>query len=224
MKKAVVLFSGGLDSTTILHYAKSLGFSCYALTIHYGQRHVAELAAAQRITQSLKVPHEIMDIPLYRFGGSALVDSTIAVPDYHESSEIPVTYVPARNTIFLSLALGMAETIQAYDIFYGANAIDYSKYPDCRPEYYECFSQLAQLATKAGVNGEKFQVHAPLIHLKKSEIIALGLKLGIDYRETVSCYRANAQGHACGKCDSCAYRKTGVHELQVGDQTIYTSK
>ncbi|KTD17814.1 7-cyano-7-deazaguanine synthase QueC [Legionella jordanis] len=222
MKKAVVLLSGGLDSATVLAIAKAEGFACYALSFAYGQRHNAELLAAKRIAEVLSVAeHRIVQLDLSAFGGSALTDKSIAVPDYSGSKEIPITYVPARNTIFLSIALAMAEVIGARDIFIGVNSIDYSHYADCRPEFIDAFQQVANLGTKAGVEGDKFHLHAPLQHLDKSEIIRTGLRLGLDYSLTVSCYQATEEGRACGRCDSCIFRKQGFLMAGYPDPTKY---
>lgn len=223
MKKAVVLLSGGLDSATILAIAKSQGYECYALSFDYGQRHGAELHAARRVAQSCgAIEHKIIRIGLGEFGGSALTDTRIAVPETPQEG-IPVTYVPARNTVFLAFALGWAEVLGSADIFIGVNAVDYSGYPDCRPQYIEAFERLANLATKAGVEGKHFKVHAPLIKLKKAEIIRIGTDLGIDYALTVSCYSADDEGRACGSCDSCRFRKIGFAEAGISDPTRYKS-
>jgi len=224
---AVILFSGGLDSTTILALAKDLGYAPYALSVGYGQRHSSELAAAKHIVKKMGVVrHEVVNLDLTRFGGSALTDSSIAVPiTPGQDHEIPITYVPARNTILLSLALGWAESLGGLDIFYGANAVDYSGYPDCRPEYVESFERMANLATKAGVeainNDNRFRVHAPIIGMSKSEIIQLGATLGVDYSQTVSCYQANDLGEACGECESCRLRQIGFKAAGVADPTRY---
>ena len=224
---AVILFSGGLDSTTILALAKDLGYAPYALSVGYGQRHSSELAAAKHIGKKMGVVrHEVVHLDLTRFGGSALTDSSIAVPTTPgKDHEIPITYVPARNTILLSLALGWAESLGGLDIFYGANAVDYSGYPDCRPEYVESFERMANLATKAGVeainNDNRFRVHAPIIGMSKSEIIQLGATLGVDYSQTVSCYQANDLGEACGECESCRLRQIGFKAAGVADPTRY---
>jgi 7-cyano-7-deazaguanine synthase len=221
MTKAVVLLSGGLDSATTLAFASKLGFTCYALSLDYGQRHEAELAAAQRIAQAADVAeHKIIKINLDEIGGSALTDADIPVPEV-PGEGIPVTYVPARNTVFLSLALGWAEVLGAWDIFIGVNAVDYSGYPDCRPEYIQAFERLAQLATRAGVEGAEFHIHAPLIQLSKAEIIHKGMELGVDYAWTVSCYAADAEGRACGLCDACRLRADGFHAAGVADPTRY---
>ena len=224
---AVILFSGGLDSTTILALAKDLGYAPYVLSVSYGQRHFSELAAAKHIGKKMGVVrHEVVHLDLTRFGGSALTDSSIAVPTTPgKDHEIPITYVPARNTILLSLALGWAESLGGLDIFYGANAVDYSGYPDCRPEYVESFERMANLATKAGVeainNDNRFRVHAPIIGMSKSEIIELGATLGVDYSQTVSCYQANDLGEACGECESCRLRQIGFKAAGVADPTRY---
>jgi 7-cyano-7-deazaguanine synthase len=220
-KKAIVLFSGGLDSSTCLAYAKAQGFEPIALSFHYSQKHASELQAAQKITGQMGVAHHIFNLPINEFGGSALTDQAIAVPEYSSSAGIPSTYVPARNTIFLSLALGFAEVLNSQDIFIGISSVDYSGYPDCRPEYLAAFQHLANLATRAGVEGKALTVHAPLIHLTKAQTIQLGHQLGVDYRLTVSCYQANAHGQACGKCESCTLRKKGFQEAGVVDPTAY---
>jgi len=220
-KKAVVLLSGGLDSVTALAIAREQGFSCYALSIYYGQRHQVELGAARRIAQSFGViEHQMIPIALDSFGGSALTDRSIDVPA-QGGDGIPVTYVPARNTVFLSLALGWAEVLGAYDIFVGVNAVDYSGYPDCRPAFIAAFERFANLATKAGVEGERFHIHAPLIELSKGEIIRRGTALGVDYAQTISCYQADAEGAACGHCDSCRLRAQGFAEAGIADPTRY---
>jgi 7-cyano-7-deazaguanine synthase len=221
MKNAVIVLSGGLDSTTALAIAKSEGYACYALSFNYMQRNKAELNAAKKITESFGIKHFIFDLPLDKIGGSALTDMNIAVPDYVGGKEIPVTYVPARNTIFLSIALGYAEVLNADAIFLGISHVDYSGYPDCRPEYLQAFQQMANLATKAGVEGHQLQIIAPLIYLSKAETIKKGIALGVDYALTVSCYSADAEGRACGHCDSCAYRKKGFAEAGVADPTRY---
>ncbi len=221
MKNAVVLLSGGLDSATVLAMARSQGFVCYALSVDYGQRHHAELAAAQRVAQVLGArEHRVVNIDLTGFGGSALTDNNIAVPQL-PSEGIPLTYVPARNTIMLSLALAWAEVLQAQDIFIGVNAVDYSGYPDCRAEYIEAFERMANLATKAAVEGSPLTIHAPLLHLSKAEIIRQGTALGVDYAQTVSCYQADAQGRACGVCDSCRLRRAGFADAGMHDPTAY---
>jgi len=223
MKRAVVLLSGGLDSATVLAMAKAQGFECYALSVDYGQRHHAELAASQLVAKTLGArEHRVVSIDLTGFGGSALTDSSIAVPE-SASSGIPLTYVPARNTIMLSLALAWAEVLKAQDIFFGVNAVDYSGYPDCRPEYVAAFERMANLATKAAVEGKPLTLHAPLLHLTKAEIIREGVRLGVDYAITVSCYQADEQGHACGRCDSCRLRREGFQSAGVPDSTRYRS-
>jgi 7-cyano-7-deazaguanine synthase len=224
MKRAVVLLSGGLDSATVLAMARAQGFECFALSVDYGQRHHAELAAAKRVAQTLGArEHRVVSIDLTGFGGSALTDSSIAVPE-HASSGIPITYVPARNTIMLSLALAWAEVLHAQDIFFGVNAVDYSGYPDCRPEYVASFERMANLATQAAVEGKPLTLHAPLLHLTKAEIIQQGVRLGVDYALTVSCYQADEQGRACGRCDSCRLRSEGFQSAGVPDSTRYRSE
>jgi len=223
MKRAVVLLSGGLDSATVLAMARVQGFECYALSVDYGQRHHAELAAAQRVARELGArEHRVIHIDLTAFGGSALTDANIAVPE-QASCGIPLTYVPARNTIMLSLALAWAEVLKAQDIFIGVNAVDYSGYPDCRPEYVAAFERMANLATKAAVEGKPLTLHAPLLHLSKAEIIREGVRLGVDYALTVSCYQADEQGRACGRCDSCRLRRDGFEAAGVPDSTRYRS-
>jgi 7-cyano-7-deazaguanine synthase len=220
-KKAVVLTSGGLDSTTLLAIARNEGYRCYSLSFDYGQRHRAELAAARRCSEDLgAVEHKVVGLDLRAIGGSALTDDTIAVPE-QESEGIPVTYVPARNTVFLSIALGWAEVLRAQDIFIGVNAVDYSGYPDCRPDFIEAFERMANLATKSGVEGHALRIRTPLIDLSKAEIIDRGLKLGVDYSHTVSCYQADEEGRACGKCDSCRLRRAGFQAAGVPDPTRY---
>jgi len=220
-KNAIVLLSGGLDSITTLALAQQQGFSCYALSFNYGQRHNAELVAAAQIAKDYQViGHKIISLGLGAIGGSALTDAHIAVPDTAQEG-IPVTYVPARNTIFLSFALGWAEVLNLKDIFIGVNAVDYSGYPDCRPEFINAFQELANLATKAGVEGGRFSIHTPLISLSKAEIIKQGTALGIDYSRTVSCYSADHQGRACGVCDACRLRKIGFQEAKIKDPTKY---
>jgi 7-cyano-7-deazaguanine synthase len=219
--KAVVLLSGGLDSATVLAIARSEGYACHALSVSYGQRHAAELAAARRIARMLgAVEHRELRVNLDAVGGSALTDPSIAVPEA-QSAGIPATYVPARNTLFLALALGWAEVLGAHHLFIGVNAIDYSGYPDCRPEFIRAFERLANLATKAGVEGARFQIHAPLIELPKVEIIHRGLQLGVDYAATVSCYQADEEGRACGRCDACRLRREGFAAAGVPDPTRY---
>lgn len=221
MKPAVILLSGGLDSATVLAMARKQGFECHALSVSYGQRHESELAAAARVARALgALEHRVMHVNLAGIGGSALTDSSIAVPE-HATPGIPVTYVPARNTLFLSLALGWAEVLGAQDLFVGVNAVDYSGYPDCRPEFIRAFEQLANLATRAGVEGTRFTVHAPLIDLSKAEIIRRGQQLGVDYGLTVSCYQADAAGLACGRCDSCRLRREGFEAAGIPDPTRY---
>jgi len=219
--KAVVLLSGGLDSATTLALVIKEGYTCHALSFNYGQRHSVELTAAKKVAASLQVAeHRIITLDLAWIGGSALTDTRIAVPET-PTEGIPVTYVPARNTIFLSYALGYAEVLGAGDIFIGVNAVDYSGYPDCRPEYIRAFENMARLATKAGVEGVPFKIHTPLIQLSKADIIRTGITLGVDYSLTVSCYQADVQGHACGKCDSCRFRKEGFTSAGIIDPTIY---
>lgn len=220
-KPAVVLLSGGLDSATVLAIAREAGYACHALSLDYGQRHNAELAAAARVAASLgAVEHRVVRLGLGDFGGSALTDHAIAVPE-NPSEGIPVTYVPARNTVMLALALAWAEVLGARDIFIGVNAVDYSGYPDCRPEFIAAFEQMANLATKAGVEGAKLRIHAPLQHLSKAQIIRRGIELGVDYAQTVSCYQADAEGRACGRCDSCRLRREGFVAAGVLDPTRY---
>jgi 7-cyano-7-deazaguanine synthase len=221
MRKAIILLSGGLDSVTALAVAQESGYECYAISFNYGQRHQSELKFAERIAKLYKVTeYKVVTLGMGSIGGSALTDSSISVPDHLEPG-IPVTYVPARNTIFLSMALGWAEVLGAYDIFIGVNAVDYSGYPDCRPEFIEAFQRLANVATKAGVEGESFTIHTPLISLSKGDIIQKGLELGVDYSKTVSCYSANETGAACGVCDSCRLRAAGFIEAGVLDPTLY---
>ena len=221
MKKAVVLLSGGLDSITTLALAQEQGFDCYALSLNYGQRHTAELAAAQRLADAAGVrEHKVIQLGLGDVGGSALTDNAIDVPD-HATSGIPVTYVPARNTVFLSLALGWAEVLGAWDLFIGVNAVDYSGYPDCRPEFIAAFERLANLATRGAADGGKFTVHAPLINLSKADIIHEGIRLGIDYANTVSCYSADSDGRGCGVCDACRLRAEGFRGAGIPDPTRY---
>ena len=221
MMKAVVLLSGGLDSATVLAIAKAQGYQLYALSIAYGQRHTAELTAAQRLAQQMAVvEHKVINLDLASIGGSALTDANIAVP-VQPSEQIPVTYVPARNTVFLSLALAWAEVLDCQDLFIGVNAVDYSGYPDCRPEYIQAFTAMAQLATKSAVEGVPIRIQTPLIELTKAQIIQQGLALGVDYSSTVSCYKADLQGRACGACDACRFRKEGFAQLQEADPTRY---
>jgi len=220
-KKAVVLLSGGLDSATVLAMAKADGYECHALSVAYGQRHSAELVAAVRVAERLgAASHKHIQVNLDAIGGSALTDRRIAVPEV-EGTGIPVTYVPARNTLFLSLALGQAEVVGARALFIGVNAVDYSGYPDCRPAFIEAFQHLASVATKAGVEGAGFVVHTPLIALTKSEIIRRGAALGVDFAETVSCYQADDEGRACGRCDSCRIRREGFAAAGLPDPTRY---
>ncbi|HYQ40174.1 MAG TPA: 7-cyano-7-deazaguanine synthase QueC [Pseudomonas sp.] len=220
-KRAVILLSGGLDSATVLAMARAEGYACYTMSFDYGQRHRAELQAAERVARQLgAVQHKVVGIDLNGIGGSALTDSRIAVPET-PGEGIPVTYVPARNTLFLSLALGWAEVLGARDIFIGVNAVDYSGYPDCRPEFIAAFERLANLATKAGVEGEGFRIQAPLQYLSKAEIIAAGLARGVDFALTVSCYQADDDGRACGRCDSCRLRAEGFRAAGVTDPTRY---
>jgi 7-cyano-7-deazaguanine synthase len=221
MKRAVVLLSGGLDSATVLAIANSQGFLCHALSVSYGQRHSAELAAAARVARALHAAeHRTMQVDLAGIGGSALTDPALSVPE-SPTTGIPITYVPARNTLMLSLALGWAEVLEARDIFIGVNAVDYSGYPDCRPEFIQAFQRLAQLATKAGVEGNRVSIHAPLIEMSKAEIIQSGIGLGVDYSLTVSCYQADEEGAACGKCDSCRIRAQGFSAAVRKDPTRY---
>jgi 7-cyano-7-deazaguanine synthase len=221
MKNAVVLLSGGLDSATVLAMARQQGYTCYALSVDYGQRHHAELAAAQRVAQALGAhEHRVIHIDLTGFGGSALTDARIAVPE-QPTTGIPLTYVPARNTIMLSLALAWAEVLQAQNIFIGVNAVDYSGYPDCRAEYIAAFEHMANLATKAAVEGQRLTLHAPLLHLSKAEIVKCGTQLGVDYGLTVSCYQADVDGRACGVCDSCRLRRAGFEAAGMPDPTRY---
>lgn len=220
-KKAVILLSGGLDSATVVAMARAEGYACYTMSFDYGQRHRAELQAAEQVAKQLGVvEHKVIGMNLNGIGGSALTDASIAVPE-HPVEGIPVTYVPARNTLFLSLALGWAEVLGARDIFIGVNAVDYSGYPDCRPEFVAAFETLANLATKAGVEGQGFRIQAPLQAMSKGEIVAAGLKLGVDYALTVSCYQADERGRACGKCDSCRLRAAGFAQAGVADPTRY---
>ena len=221
MKKAIVLVSGGLDSATCLAIAQAEGYACYALSFDYGQRSVSELAAAARLAESAGVvAHKTLPIDMGAIGGSALTDRSIAVPE-QETQGIPVTYVPARNTVFLSYALAWAEVVSAEAIFIGVNALDYSGYPDCRPEYINAFQSLIDLATKAGVEGKSIALRTPLIDLTKAEIIDVGLRLGVDYAATVSCYQADEDGRACGRCDSCRLRIKGFVDAQSEDPTRY---
>jgi 7-cyano-7-deazaguanine synthase len=217
---AVVLLSGGLDSATVLAIARSEGFRCHALSVDYGQRHRAELDAAARIAASMGAAHRVVRVDLGSFGGSALTDPGIAVPET-PTPGIPLTYVPARNTVMLSLAMALAEVVGARDIFIGVNALDYSGYPDCRPEYVSAFQDMANLATKAAVEGQATRVHAPLQYLTKGQIVARGMQLGVDFALTVSCYQADSAGAACGRCDACRLRRKGFEEAGVPDPTRY---
>ena len=220
-KKALILLSGGLDSATVVALAKAQGYSCYSMSFDYGQRHRAELQAAERVAQHLGVvEHKVVGINLNGIGGSALTDSSIDVPE-SPTEGIPITYVPARNTVFLALALGWAEVLGARDIFIGVNAVDYSGYPDCRSEFIEAFERMANLATRAGVEGQGFRIQAPLQYMSKAEIIQAGSRHGVDYGLTVSCYQADSDGRACGKCESCRLRAAGFANAGVVDPTRY---
>lgn len=220
--KAVVLLSGGLDSTTVLGVATQAGYECHALSFAYGQRHEVELSAAKKVAQYFSVAsHKIFSIDLGQLGGSALTDHTLDVPDYNKDTGMPVTYVPARNTIFLSVALGFAEVVKAQTIFIGVSSVDYSGYPDCRSEFIDAFKHCANVATKASILGKKMAIEAPLIYLTKAQTIHLGLKNHVDYALTVSCYQANIKGQACGRCDSCMLRKKGFAEAKITDPTVY---
>lgn len=220
-KRAVILLSGGLDSATVVAMARAEGYACYTMSFDYGQRHRAELDAAARVARDLgAIEHKVIGLNLDGMGGSALTDSSIDMLET-PSEGIPVTYVPARNTVFLSLALGWAEVLQARDIFIGVNAVDYSGYPDCRPEFIEAFEVMANLATKAGFEGRGFRIKAPLQNMSKAQIVQAGVKLGVDYSLTVSCYQADAQGRACGKCDSCRLRAEGFQVAGISDPTHY---
>lgn len=222
-RRAVVLLSGGLDSATTLAIARRDGFACHALSFDYGQRHRSELLAARRVAEVLgAVEHKTVRVGLDVIGGSALTDPAIAVPDQPQAG-IPVTYVPARNTLFLAIALGWAEVLGALDIFLGVNVVDYSGYPDCRPEFIRAFEALANLATKAGVEGARFRIHTPLITLSKADIVRIGTELGVDYSLTVSCYAADEEGRACGVCDSCRFRRAGFEGAGIADPTLYRS-
>ena len=221
-KRAVILLSGGLDSATVLAYARAQGYDCYTISFDYGQRHRSELEASRRISEALgAVEHKVIGIDLDGMGGSALTDSRMAIPETASQGDIPVTYVPARNTVFLSLALGWAEVLQAYDIFIGVNDIDYSGYPDCRMEFIQAFERVANLATREGVEGRPFRIQAPLQNMSKADIIRLGTQLGVDYALTVSCYRADHKGRACGVCESCQLRKQGFINADIHDSTRY---
>lgn len=222
MSKAVILLSGGLDSTTVLAIAKEQNYDCYALSFDYGQKQRSELESSIAIAKKSNViEHRIMKISLNDIGGSALTDKDISVPKFSDSDDIPITYVPARNTIFLSFALAWAEVVDCQTIFIGVNALDYSGYPDCRPEFIEAFEAMANLATKQSVEGDKIQIKTPLINMTKAEIIKKGLSLGVDYSETTSCYDANSLGEACGECDACVLRKNGFSSANVKDPTKY---
>ena len=224
-RRAVVLLSGGLDSATCLAIARHAGFTCHCLSVDYGQRHGAELSAAARVAAALGASeHRVVHLDIGQFGGSALTDRSIAVPTAGMQPGIPVTYVPARNTIMLALALGWAEILGAQDIFVGVNAVDYSGYPDCRPEFIAAFENMANLATKAGIEGHPLSIHAPLIDLSKADIVRRGSRLGVDYGLTVSCYQADADGRACGVCDSCRLRREGFAAAGIADPTTYQQK
>lgn len=224
LRRAVVLVSGGMDSAVTLALAREQGFACHALSVAYGQRHVSELAAADRVTAMLgAIEHKTVSVDLRSIGGSALT-ADLAVPEHHVragDADIPVTYVPARNTIMLAIALGWAETLGANDLFCGVNAVDYSGYPDCRPAFVEAFERLANVATKAGVEGHALRVQAPLLRLGKADIVREGVRLGVDFAQTVSCYQADAEGRACGRCDACALRAQGFADAGVADPTHY---
>ena len=222
MSKAIILLSGGLDSTTVLAIAKEQGYDCYALSFDYGQKQRSELKSSKKISNQFQViEHRIMQISLNDIGGSALTDKNISIPKYSDSNEIPITYVPARNTIFLSFALAWAEVIDCQNIFIGVNALDYSGYPDCRPEFIKAFEDMANLATKQSVEGDRINIMTPLINMSKAEIIQTGLSLGVNYSETTSCYDANANGEACGECDACVLRRNGFNNAKVNDPTHY---
>jgi 7-cyano-7-deazaguanine synthase len=221
LRRSVVLLSGGLDSSTVLAMARARGFECYALSVHYGQRHSAELDAARKVAAALGAhEHRVMGVDLAGIGGSALTDAGIAIPE-SPTAGIPITYVPARNTLLLALALGWGEVVGANDIFVGVNAVDYSGYPDCRPEFIAAFESLARLATKAGVEGARCKIQAPLIALSKADIIRAGTELGVDFSLTVSCYQADPDGAACGRCDSCRLRAAGFAAAGLPDPTRY---
>ena len=222
MSRAVILLSGGLDSTTVLAIAQSQGLECYALSFDYGQKQRSELNSAKAIASEFgATEHRIMRVCLDDIGGSALTDPNLDVPKFSQNDEIPITYVPARNTIFLSFALAWAEVLDAQSIFIGVNALDYSGYPDCRPEYIKAYETMANLATKQSVEGDKIQIHAPLISLTKGEIIQQGMRLGVDYSMTTTCYQANDKGKACGECDACVLRRNGFDQAGVDDPTSY---
>lgn len=221
-KKCVVLLSGGLDSTTVLAIAKSQGFDCYALSFDYGQKQKSELKSAKKIANLFNViEHRVMNVPLSDIGGSALTDKAIKVPNFKPNSGIPITYVPARNTIFLSYSLAWSEVLNCQNIFIGVNALDYSGYPDCRIEYISAFQSMANLATKQAIEGQEFVIHTPLIDLNKAQIIRKGVSLNIDYSLTTTCYQADENGAACGICDACEYRKLGFKAAKISDPTIY---
>ncbi|WP_205342543.1 7-cyano-7-deazaguanine synthase QueC [Denitrificimonas caeni] len=221
-KRAVILLSGGLDSATVLASARAQGYDCYTISFDYGQRHRSELEASRKISAALgAVEHKVIGIDLDGMGGSALTDSRLEVPETASDGEIPITYVPARNTVFLSLALGWAEVLQAYDIFIGVNDVDYSGYPDCRMEFIQAFERVANLATREGVEGRPFRIQAPLQSMSKADIIRLGAQLGVDYALTVSCYQADHDGRACGVCESCQLRKQGFINANINDVTRY---
>jgi 7-cyano-7-deazaguanine synthase len=221
-KRAIVLLSGGLDSATCLALARDMGYECYALSIAYGQRHAAELTASKLVAEALGArEHRLARVSLGEFGGSALTDSSIPVPVEGAAGGIPVTYVPARNTVMLAIALAWAEVLDARAIFVGVNAVDYSGYPDCRPEFIAAFEAMANLATKTGIEGGRITIHAPLIHLSKAQIIQRGIALGVDYGQTVSCYQADENGRACGACDACRLRRAGFEAAGVPDPTPY---
>lgn len=219
--KAVVLCSGGLDSTTCLALAAASGYECHAVSFDYGQKQLAELEAIKRIAKQFDAEHYVFELPKMSFKQSALTEEHIKVPDYLDNHEIPVTYVPARNTVFLSMALGLAEVLGAQAIYIGVSSVDYSGYPDCRPEYIQAFENMANLATKAAVRGQKLSIHTPLMHLSKAQTIQLGHRLGVDYGQTVTCYQADEAGAACGHCDSCVLRKKGFEEAGISDPTRY---
>jgi len=220
-KRAVILLSGGMDSTTTLAWTHSQGFECYALSVAYGQRNHLELISAQQAAQRYgALEHRIVDVNINDWGGSALTDHSLKVPHQY-SREIPITYVPARNTVMLSIALSWAEALGAYDLFYGANQIDYSNYPDCRSDYIHAFETLANLATREGREGQHFRIHAPLLDKSKADIIQLGVELGVDYARTISCYDPDQQGRACGRCDACRFRRKGFEQAHIKDVTRY---
>ena len=222
MRKAVVLLSGGLDSATVLALARRDGFECHALSVNYGQRHQAELAAAKRVADALGArQHRVIALNLQTFGGSALTDHSLDVPTDGAANGIPITYVPARNTIFLSLALAWAEVLDAHALFIGANAVDYSGYPDCRPEYLQAYQAMANLATRAAVEGKALVIHAPLVRMTKAQIVLAGMEAGVDFSLTVSCYQADEAGSACGACDACRIRRAGFAAARVDDPTRY---